>query len=197
MGIATRCAPPEGITEETLKNIGGIFVGGGHTPTLLYKLQQTGSLDVIRNAVENGLPYLGSSAGTLIACPTIKTNNDMPGPANDVIDLRSLGLVNVQINCHYLDNSMHDPKHQGETRDGRLKEFCTFNPGKAALGLYEGQALRVQGDEVQLWTSKQARGTKTPVFLNHDRREIECEIDAPKDVSRIFKEQGKGQQQQL
>ena len=186
MGIDAICAPPEGITADTLKYAGGIFVGGGHTPTLLGKLQETGSLDIIREAVENGMPYLGSSAGTLIACPTIKTNNDMPGPAADFIDLRSLGVIGAQVNCHYLDNSMHDPKHQGETRDTRLKEFCAFNPGKAVMGLYEGQALRVKGDVTELWTSNQARGTKSPVFLNDTREEIECRKNIPQDVSRIF-----------
>jgi dipeptidase E len=186
MGVETICASTDGVTDEILKDAGGIFIGGGHTPTLLYKLQQTGSIEIIRKHVENGLPYMGSSAGTLVTCPTIKTNNDMPGPANDVIDLRSLGLIGAQLNCHYMDNSMHDPKHQGETRDTRLKEFCTFNPGKAVLGLYEGQALRVRGDDVELWTSEQARGKNTPVFINNDRTEIKCEIGVAENVSRIF-----------
>ena len=84
MGFETVCAPAEGITAEDLKNIGGIFIGGGHTYTLLHKLQQNGALDLIRQKVEEGLPYLGSSAGTIITCPTIKTTNDMPGLAHDV-----------------------------------------------------------------------------------------------------------------
>ncbi len=186
MGIHVIAPPPSGITEETLRDVGGIFVGGGHTYTLLDKLQKTGAFEVIRNAVENGLPYMGSSAGTIIASPTIKTTNDMPGAAHDVMDLRSLGLIGAQINAHYMDNAMHDPKHQGETRDTRLKEFCAFNPGKAVLGLYEGQALRVRGDTTEIWTSERNRGTKPPVFLNDKREEIECEVGVPKDVSRIF-----------
>ena len=123
MGIDLVCAPTEGITEDTLAGVGGIFIGGGHTYTLLDKLQKTGSLNVIRRAVEEGLPYMGSSAGTIICCPTIKTTNDMPGPAANEIDLKSMGLISVHINCHYMDNAMHDPKHQGETRDTRIQEF--------------------------------------------------------------------------
>ena len=186
MGIESVCASADGITKAALQAVGGIFIGGGHTPTLLYKLQQTNSVDVIRDAVNAGLPYLGSSAGTLITCPTIKTNNDMPGPANDVIDLKSLNLIGAQINCHYMDNAMHDPKHQGETRDLRLKEFCVFNPNVSVLGLYEGQALRVIGEQVSLWTSERARGFKTPVFRNQDRVEVHCAVGVSSDVSDIF-----------
>ena len=75
LGIATVCAPPEGLTAKDLKNIGGIFIGGGHTYTLLHKLQKNGALDLIRKKVEGGLPYMGSSAGTIITCPTIKTTD--------------------------------------------------------------------------------------------------------------------------
>lgn len=186
MGIATVCAPPEGITAKDLKNIGGIFIGGGHTYTLLHKLQQNGALDLIRKKVEGGLPYMGSSAGTIIACPTIKTTNDMPCPAHDVIDLKALGLIGAQLNCHYMDDAMHDPKHQGETRDTRLREFCAFNPGIPVLGLYEGQALRVEGTKTSLLTSERCRGTKPPVFIDDKREEIPCDIGAPQDVSPLF-----------
>lgn len=186
MGIQLICAPANGITENTLENIGGIFVGGGHTYTLLDKLQKTGSLELIRQKVMNGLPYLGTSAGTVIACPTIKTTNDMPGLSADVIDLRSLGFINTQINCHYMDNAMHDTKHQGETRDTRIKEFCAFNPNINVFGLYEGTALRIANEKTYLFVSEQARGTKSPVFCNDKRTEIECKIGEKKDVSQFF-----------
>ncbi len=183
MAIDVVCAPRDGISQQTMEEMSGIFVGGGHTPTLLYKLQSTGSLEIIRKQVLAGLPYLGSSAGTLITCPTIKTNNDMPGPANNIIDLKSLGLINAQINCHYMDNAMHDPKHQGETRDLRLKEFCVFNPNISVISLYEGQALRVMDNKIYLWTSEQTRGIKTPVFRNDTRIEIQCVVGVPQEVS--------------
>jgi dipeptidase E len=186
MGIDTVCAPEAGLTAKDLKNIGGIFIGGGHTYTLLNKLQKNGALALIRKKVEAGLPYMGSSAGTIITCPTIKTTNDMPGPAHDVIDLKALGLIGAQLNCHYMDNAMHDPKHQGETRDTRIKEFCAFNPGIPVLGLYEGQALRVEGDRTSLLTSERCRGTKPPVFIDDKREELDCTIGVPKDVSEIF-----------
>jgi dipeptidase E len=186
MGIPVICAPTTGVTEKMLDESGGIFIGGGHTYTLLDKLQRTGSLETIRRKVEQGLPYLGSSAGTIIACPTIKTTNDMPGMAGNIINVNSFGLIGAQLNCHYIDNSMHDPQHQGETRDGRIKEVCAFNPDMTVLGLYEGQALRVNGDKTHLWTSDQARGKNSPVFRKDTREEIPCEIGVAKDVSRIF-----------
>ena len=110
----------------------------------------------------------------------------MPGPAHDVIDLKALGLLGAQINCHYMDNGMHDPQHQGETRDTRLKEFCAFNPHTPCLALYEGQALRVTGEQTQILTSDRSRGTRPPLFLNDTREELACEVGVPKDVSRIF-----------
>ncbi|MGA2737240.1 MAG: dipeptidase PepE [Bryobacteraceae bacterium] len=186
MGIDTVCAPEAGITAKDLKNIGGIFIGGGHTYTLLHKLQQNGALELIRRKVEAGLPYLGSSAGTMIACPTIKTTNDMPGAAHDVIDLKALGLIGAQLNCHYMNDAMHDPKHQGETRDTRLKEFCTLNPGISVLGLFEGQALRIAGNKTHILTSERCRGTKPPVFIDDRCEEVTCEIGVPKDVSQVF-----------
>lgn len=187
MGIDSVCASPDGLAEKDFAGVGGIYVGGGHTYTLLYKLQQNGALDLIRRHVAEGLPYMGASAGTIITCPTIKTTNDMPAPAHDVIDLRALGLIGAQLNCHYMDNAMHDPKHQGETRDTRLLEFCAFNPGKAVMGLYEGQALRVTGDKAFILTSERCRGTKPPLFMNGARTEVECRIGAAADVSEIFK----------
>src|ERR1700722_17713 len=71
MGIDAVCAPEAGLTAKDLKNVGGIFIGGGHTYTRLHKLQKNGALELIRKKVEDGLPYMGSSAGTIIACPTI------------------------------------------------------------------------------------------------------------------------------
>lgn len=185
MGINLVCAPATGITKELLQTVGGIFIGGGHTYTLLDKLQKTGSLAPIQDAVMQGLPYMGSSAGTIIACPTIKTTNDMPGMSADIMDFRSLGLIGTQLNCHYIDDSMHDPKHQGETRDTRIKEFCAFNPDVPVLGLYEGTALRVIGERTLILSSDKARHTRPPIFKNNERTEIECEVGVAKNITTI------------
>jgi len=192
LGINAVCASPDGLTEKDFKGIGGIFVGGGHTYTLLHKLQKNGAVDLIRKHVNDGLPYLGSSAGTIIACPTIKTTNDMPCGAHDVIDVRSLGLIGAQLNCHYRDQEIQkkkDPDHNGESNDERLREFCAFNENKYVLGLPEGHALRVLGDRTLLLASKNARGVDPSLFINDQCTKLKCKIGEPLDVSDIFRVQ--------
>ena len=99
------------------------------------------------------MPYIGSSAGSVVACPTIRTTNDMPivEPAG----LEALGLVPFQINAHYLDA---DPAstHMGETREVRLRQFHEENR-EPVVGLREGTMLRIEGDSVALQGSRPAR----------------------------------------
>ncbi|HKY32106.1 MAG TPA: dipeptidase PepE [Candidatus Polarisedimenticolia bacterium] len=129
-------AAPEKVAEAE-----ALFVGGGNTFRLLDRLQRSGVIGAIRRKVERGMPYLGASAGTVVAAPTIRTTNDMPivQPAS----LDALGLVPFQINCHYLDA---DPasRHMGETREQRLKEFHEEND-TMVVGLREGAMLSVTG----------------------------------------------------
>jgi dipeptidase E len=132
----------------------GIFVGGGNTFRLLNDLYRFGLLDVIRDRVRHGLPYLGISAGTNVACPAIKTTNDMPIVQPPGLD--ALGLVHFQVNPHYFtgqpfvkaeDGSFHE--HFGETRDDRLREFHEMND-TPVVGLWEAALLRCEGGRVEL-----------------------------------------------
>jgi dipeptidase E len=132
----------------------GIFIGGGNTFRLLSELYRYRLLDVIRDRVRHGLPYLGVSAGTNVACPTIKTTNDMPIVQPPSLD--ALGLVAFQVNPHYFtgqtfvkaeDGSPHE--HFGETRDERIKEFHEEND-TPVVGLWEGGILRVEDEEITL-----------------------------------------------
>lgn len=123
-----------------------IIVGGGNSFHLLHHVRRHGLLEPIRERVRAGARYLGWSAGANLACPTIKTTNDMP-----VIDpggLEALGLVGFQINPHY--TNLLPPGLQAETREQRLLEFAQVNPGLPAIGLPEGDWLRVAGGEVTL-----------------------------------------------
>ena len=126
----------------TLLDAEAVFVGGGNTFRLLDTLQQSGLLPLLAERAHAGMPYLGASAGTNLAGPTIRTTNDMPivQPAS----FASLGLVPFQINPHYLDS---DPAstHMGETREQRLREFHEEN-ATPVLGLREGAWLRVEGE---------------------------------------------------
>ena len=120
-----------------------IVVGGGNTFHLLARLYEAGLLDPIRERVAAGAPYVGWSAGSVVACPTIGTTNDMPivGPPS----LAALGLVPFQINAHFTD--VHPPGFQGETRRERLAEFVAVNRGVPVIGLPEGTMLRVEGGD--------------------------------------------------
>ena len=124
-----------------LEQAAALFVGGGNTFRLLRTLQEERLLEPLGDRARGGMPYLGASAGINVACPTIRTTNDMP-----IVEPRgfdALSLVPFQINPHYLDA---DPglSHMGETREDRIREFLEEND-VPVLGLREGAWLRIDG----------------------------------------------------
>ena len=131
-----------------------IFVGGGNTFRLLETLYERDLLYAIRRRVEvDGVPYIGSSAGTNMAMPTIKTTNDMPILYPRSFD--ALGLVSYHINPHYLDPDPNST-HKGETREERIREFLEENDA-VVIGLREGTMLRVTDGVTTLLGEKNAR----------------------------------------
>lgn len=130
-----------------------IAVGGGNTFHLLRGLYEAGAVEAIRERVERGTPYVGWSAGTNVACPTIRTTNDMP--IVEPPTFNALGLIPFQINPHYTNAQL--PNHNGETRDERLTEFTQANPGVRVVALWEGTMLRVEGADITLIGDKPAR----------------------------------------
>lgn len=130
-----------------------VAVGGGNTFKLLRGLYEAGVVELICERVRAGMPYVGWSAGSNVACPTIRTTNDMP--IVEPPSFRAFDLVPFQINPHYTD--YHPPGHMGETRDERLGEFTHANPGVRVIGLREGTLLRVEGDRIRLLGDKPAR----------------------------------------
>jgi dipeptidase E len=123
-----------------------LFVGGGNTFRLLAALQRQHLVEPIRQRVSEGMPYIGSSAGSNVACPTLKTTKDMPIVEPE--SFNALGLVSFQISPHFLDP---DPKstHMGETQEERILQFLEENETPVA-GLREGAMLRVEGASVLL-----------------------------------------------
>ena len=117
-----------------------IFIGGGNTFRLLDSLYQFDLLLPIRRRVEAGMLYLGSSAGAVVAAPTIKTTNDMP--IVQPPSFNSLGLISFQINAHYLDPDPNST-HMGETREVRIDQFLEDNE-TPVVALREGCMIRVE-----------------------------------------------------
>lgn len=117
-----------------------LFIGGGNTFRLLQSLYQFNLLGPIRDRVEGGMLYMGSSAGAVVAAPTIKTTNDMP--IVQPPSFCSLGLIDFQINAHYLDPDP-DSTHMGETREVRINQFLEDNE-TPVVGLREGCMIRVE-----------------------------------------------------
>jgi dipeptidase E len=140
-----------------------VAVSGGNTFRLLQLIQSQGLLQPLRERARAGMPYIGWSAGSNLACPTIRTTNDMPiiWPAS----YEALDLVPFQINPHY--TPLLPPEHQGETRDDRLKEFMHLNPSMPVVGLPDGTALKLDGGRLTL-----LGGLNAKLFLNGDIREL-------------------------
>jgi len=129
--------------QRAIEECDGIFTGGGNTFLLLKTLQEQGLIESLREKVLSGTPYMGTSAGSNIAGLTINNTNDMPIVYPQSFE--ALGLVNFNLNPHYLDP---DPtsKHMGETRATRIKEFHNQS-NIPVFGIREGTALEIQEDE--------------------------------------------------
>jgi dipeptidase E len=139
--------------QRAVREAEAVFVGGGNTFRLLDALYRLGLLDELRERVRAGLPYLGVSAGCNVACPTIKTTNDMPIVQPTSLD--ALALVPIQVNAHYhrgatfLKVGDTYVEHFGETRDERLREFHEMND-TPMVGLWEAGLLRCEDGRVLL-----------------------------------------------
>jgi dipeptidase E len=131
---------------QALADADAVFVGGGNTFRLLHRLYATGLIAAIRRAVEGGLAYVGSSAGSIVAGPTIKTTKDMPIVQPPSFD--ALALVPFQISPHYLDPDLGST-HMGETQEERIVTFLQENDCPV-VGLREGAWLTVEAGAARL-----------------------------------------------
>ncbi|MBN2633719.1 MAG: dipeptidase PepE [Bacteroidales bacterium] len=123
-----------------------LAVGGGNTWKLLKTIRDNKLIEIIQKRVREGMPYIGWSAGSNMACPTIMTTNDMPvvepGP------FTAFNLIPFQINPHYLDANPEG--HAGETREQRIQEFIEVNPHVYVAGLREGTMLLLEENNISL-----------------------------------------------
>jgi len=132
------------ISADLLKDYDAIAIGGGNTFQLTKLLQDNGLIELIRNAVDKGMPYIGWSAGSNITCPTIMTTNDMP--IVEPSSFHGLNLIPFQLNPHYTEATI--PNHGGESRDMRINEFTTLNLKMKVAGIPEGSLLRKEGNQL-------------------------------------------------
>lgn len=151
-----------------------IFVGGGNTFELVHQLYKNDLITVLKTSIEEGTPYLGTSAGSNICGVNMKTTNDMPivyPPSFDV-----LGLIPFNINAHFISADTSST-HMGETRETRIKEFHVFNK-TPVLGLREGSWLAVCDEKIVL------KGNSSAILFQKGKTAIE--IKTNQDISSII-----------
>jgi dipeptidase E len=139
--------------KEAIREAKAIVVGGGNTWKLLKLLRDNKLIEIVREKVFDGTPYIGWSAGSNVACPTIRTTNDMPVAEPD--SFSAFNLVPFQINPHYLD--ANPAGHAGETREQRIEEFIEINPDIYVVGLREGTMLLIENKSAHLVGPRNAR----------------------------------------
>lgn len=159
---------------EAIKQAEGIFTGGGNTFELVNQLYKNNIIDSLKETVENGIPYLGTSAGSNICGVTMMNTNDMPivYPPS----FKTLEFIPFNINAHYLD-PIEGSTHMGETRETRIKEYHVFNETDV-LGLREGSWLEVKGESIVL------KGDLTARLFQKDKAPVE--LEANKEISNWF-----------
>jgi dipeptidase E len=146
MGYSIETAHAVSDPHQAVEETDAFFVGGGNTFRLLKALQDLDMLDPIRQRVKRGAPYIGSSAGSNVAGPTIKTTKDMPIVQPRSFD--SLGLVPFQISPHFQDPDP-DSRHLGETQEERIVQFLEDNE-TPVVGIREGAWLVCENGAVTL-----------------------------------------------
>lgn len=138
---------------KAIEEADAVLVGGGNTFKLLSTIYDNDLVETIQEKVDNGMPYVGWSAGSNLTCPTIMTTNDMP--IVEPMSFRALELIPFQINPHYMD--ANPDGHNGETREQRLLEFIEANQDMYVAGLREGCIFEIHDENITLIGDKSVR----------------------------------------
>ncbi len=159
IGVRVRSVHGQSDPREAIRRAQAICVGGGNTFALAKKMQEQGLVREIADKIASGTSYVGWSAGSNVACPTICTTNDMPIVQPESFD--AIGAVKFQINPHYLDANPEG--HAGETREQRIMEYIEANPDRWVAGLREGCMLHLRDGRMELIGSRPMRMFKKGV----------------------------------
>jgi dipeptidase E len=165
LGLDLYSIHKEGDPLKAIQEAEAIAVGGGNTFHLVREMQRLGLMKAISERAHQGVPYMGWSAGSNVACPTLRTTNDMP-----IVEPKSfncMGLIPFQINPHYLD--AHPANHGGETREQRIEEFLVANKDIYVAGLREATLLLLEDQKLTLKGRNPMRVFKfgtSPVEMN-------------------------------
>ena len=146
---------------QAIKGSDAILVGGGNTFELLNQLYKNNLIESIQDKVNKGCPYIGWSAGSNVACPTIRTTNDMPISFPE--SFKALNLVDFQINAHYTEEVI--PNHGGESRKQRLEEYLNLNTVSQVMCLPEGTLLEANKGSITF------RGKYEGKILRYEKKE--------------------------
>jgi dipeptidase E len=161
-----------------VNNAQAVVIGGGNTFHLLHELYENNLISAIAEKVNDGMPYIGWSAGSNVAGASICTTNDMP-----IIEPKSfsaLNLVPFQLNPHYTD--FNPPGHNGETREQRLAEFMVINPKMPIVGIVEGSALKLDNNKLFLIANEKIEKPNGFLFQGGEKQNIEL----TKDISNLL-----------
>ena len=168
--------------QKAVREAKAIAVGGGNTWALGTRMYEAGIIDLIRERVNAGVPYCGWSAGGNVACPTLRTTNDMP--IAEPPSFNTFGFIPFQTNPHFISGGTQGLNN--ETREDRLEEFLWYNKDEEVIGLPEGTALFVTGEydcevigpkdsEALYWFRQSEKGMKLeriPLGTKFDLRKI-------------------------
>ncbi|MBS5218075.1 MAG: dipeptidase PepE, partial [Sutterella wadsworthensis] len=168
--------------QKAVREASAIAVGGGNTWALVTRMYEAGIIDLIRDQVNGGIPYCGWSAGGNVACPTLRTTNDMP--IAEPPSFNTFGFIPFQTNPHFISGGTQGLNN--ETREDRLEEFMWYNKDEEVIGLPEGTALFVTGEhncevigpkdsDALYWFRQAPKGmtlSRIPLGTKFDLREI-------------------------
>ena len=89
--------------EQVIQDSEGIYVHGGNTFYLLQEMQRVGFKEIVSSYLQSGRPYIGSSAGSLVAGPRIDiiASTDQPAKGPNVDATKGLGLIDIVPFVHF------------------------------------------------------------------------------------------------